>query len=152
MTAITHRVQFFAALCRHCRRGFSIPLLGDQSYGPFVFHGERGGVFGYLSAFDEPTWEDISERLGRAGLFTASRSPADIDRFQQVVAASADLISGQKLVLLPVCPACRSQSVEYDDSKPLEIREIPGVTFGGYQRLSDESRIEGLRQLWKECV
>jgi hypothetical protein len=87
----------------------------------------------------------MTEKLGRAGLFTSSRSRTDIDRFQRVIAASADPISGQKLVLLPVCPGCHSWSVEYGESKPLDVREVPGVTFGGYQSLSDQSRMETLR-------
>ena len=152
MTATSHRVQLYEASCRHCRRTFSIPLLGDQSYGDFIFHGEKGGAFGFLFALEEPAWEDIEERLRRAGLYTASRARSQIDHFQRVVAASADPISGQALALLPVCPGCRSQSVEYGDSKPLEIREIPGVTFRGYQALSDQNRTERLRQLWEECA
>ena len=152
MTATAHRVQFYEASCRHCRRTFPGPLLGDQSYGQFIFHGEKGNAFGYLSSFEEPAWGDITERLGRAGLFTGSRSRTDIDRFQRVIAASADPITGQKLVLLPVCPGCHSQSVEYGDSKPLNVREVPGVTFRDYHALSDQSRTERLRQLWEECA
>ena len=109
-------------------------------------------MFGYLSSFEEPAWEDITERLRRAELFTSSKSRTDIDRFQRVIAASADPITGQKLVLLPVCPGCHSRSVEYGDSKPLDVREVPGVTFGGYQSLSDQSRMEALRRLWEECA
>jgi len=152
MTAITHRVQFYEASCRHCRRTFSIPLLGDQSYGQLIFHGEKGNVYGYLSSFEEPTWEDITGRLGRAGLFTSSKSRVDIEHLQRVIAASADPISGQGLVLLPVCPGCRSQSVEYGDSKPLDIRQIPGVTFSAYQMHPDVNRTDMLRQLWEECA
>jgi hypothetical protein len=152
MTATTHKVQFYEASCRHCRRTFSIPLLGDQSYGQFIFHGEKGNVYGYPSSFEEPIWEDITERLGRAGLFTSSKSRADIEHLQRVIAASADPISGQGLVLLPVCPGCRSQSLEYGDSKPLDIRHIPSVTFSAYRRLSDESRLERLRSLWEKCA
>ena len=152
MTATSHRVQFYEASCRHCRRTFPVPLLRDQSYGQFIFHGEEGSAFGYLSAFEEPAWKDITERLERARLFTTSRSRADIDHFQRVIAASADPINGQTLLLYPICPGCRSQSVEYGDSKPLDIREIPGVTFRGYHALSDQNRTERLRQLWEECA
>jgi hypothetical protein len=150
MTATAHRVQFYEGTCRQCRRTFSIPLL--QSYGQFIFHGENGDIFGYLSSFEEPAWEDITHRLAEVGLFKPSTSRADIERFQRVIAASADPIGGQGLVLLPVCPGCRSQSVEYGDSKPLDIREIPGVTFRRYHALSDESRMERLQQLWEECA
>jgi hypothetical protein len=129
-----------------------MPLLGDQSYGQFIFHGEKGGAFGFLLALEAPAWEDIESRLRRAGVYPSSHTRSDIDRFQRVVAASADLISAQPLVLLPVCPGCRSRSVEYGDSKPLDVREIPGVTFRGYQALSDQKRTERLRQLWEECA
>jgi hypothetical protein len=152
MTATAHSVQFHEASCRHCRRSFAIPLLGDQNHGQFIFYGEKGSVFGYLSSLEDPAWVEITERLGRAGLFTSSRSRTDIDHFQRVVAACADPISGQKLVLLPVCPGCRSRSVEYGASKPLDVREVPGVTFCSYQNLSDQSRMEALRRLWEECT
>jgi len=150
MTATSHRVQFYEASCRHCRRTFSIPLLGDQSYGQFIFHGEKGSVFGYLSAFEEPAWEDIEHRLQQAGTYTPPQSRTDIERFQRVVAACADPIGGQALVLLPLCPGCHSQSVEYRDSKPLDIRDIPGVTFRDYHALSAQARTERVRQLWEE--
>jgi hypothetical protein len=152
MTDTSHRVQFYEASCRHCRRTFPTPLLGDQSYGQFIFHGETGSVFGYLSAFEESAWEDITERLQRAGLFAASRRGADIDHFQRVIAASADPINGETLFLFPICPGCHSRSVEYGDSKPLDIREIPSVTFLGYHALSDRNRTERVRQLWEECA
>lgn len=152
MSSTTHRVQFYEASCRQCRRTFSVPLPGDQSYGQFIFHGKKGGVFGYLSSFEEPAWEDITGRLGRAGLVATSASRADIERLQRVIAASADPIGGQRLVLLPVCPGCHSQSVEYWDSKPLDIHQIPGVTFSGYQMLSDGERTENLRRLWGESA
>lgn len=152
MTATSHRVQFYEASCRHCRRTFSIPLLGDQGYGQFIFHGEKGKVFGYLSSLEEPAWEDITARLGRAGLSTTSTSRADIEHLQRVIAASADPINEQRLVLIPVCPGCRSQSVDYGDSKPLDIRQIPSVTFSGYETLSDMTRTESLRQLWEQCA
>jgi len=126
-----------------------MPLLGDQSYGQFVFFGERGGAFGYLSAFEEPAWEDITKRLERAGLFTAFKSRADIDRFQRVIAASADTIAGQSLVLLPVCPACHSTFIAYGDATPLRICEIHSVTFHDYQLLSDEQKTERLCELWR---
>lgn len=150
MTATSHRIQFYEASCRHCRRTFSMPLLGDQSYGQFIFHGEKGSVFGYLSSFEEPAWADITGRLQRAGLFTKSR--ADIEHLQRVIAASADPIDGQTLLLCPICPGCRSRSVEYGDSQPLDRREIPGVTSGAYHALSDQNRTERLRQLWEECA
>jgi len=152
MTATSHRIQFYEASCRHCRRTFPIPLLGDQSYGEFIFHGEKGSVFGYLSAFEEPAWEDITSRLERAGLFTTPRSSANIDHFQRVIAACSDPISGQTLRLYPICPGCRSRSVEYGDSRPLDIREIPGVTFRDYHALSDQDRAGRLRLLWEECA
>ena len=140
MTAKTYRVQFYEASCLHCKRTFSVPLLGDQSYGQFIFHGERGGVFGYLFAFDEPAWEDITDRLRQTRLYITSQNRADSDRFQRVIAASADPVSGQSLALRPVCPSCHSDNILYGDSKPLEIREIPYVTFNAYQRLSDEQK------------
>jgi hypothetical protein len=117
-------------------RSFSKPYLGDQSYGLFIFYGEKGGVFGYLSAFDEPAWEDITKRLKQAGLFTTSKRRDDIECFQRVIAASADTISGQSLVLLSICPSCHSDSIFYGDTNPLGIYEIPSVTFHDYQLLS----------------
>ncbi len=152
MTTPTQRVPFYEASCRHCRRTFSIPLLGDQGYGQFIFHGEKGSVFGFLFALEEPAWADIENTLRRAGLYTTSYSRPGAGRFQRVVAASADPIGGQPLVLLPVCPGCRSRSVEYGDSKPLDIREIRRVTFDAYQSLSDQDKTGRLRQLWEECA
>ena len=127
-----------------------MPLLGDQSYGQFIFKGNRGGVFGYLCAFDEPAWEDITNRLERTGFYTTSRNRADTDRFQRVIAASADAINGQSLILHPVCPSCHLDSVTYGDSRPLEIREIPYVTFNAYHLLSDEQKTANICELWRQ--
>src|SRR6267154_6330297 len=140
MTSASHLVQFFKASCHACGHRFSMPLLSDFSYGQFILHGERQSVFGFLSAHDEPAWEDIDDRLLRAGLFSASATRPDIDRFHRVVAASADAIGGQHLVPFPVCPSCGSRSVAYGDSRPQGIRDVPRVTFGEYQLLSDEMK------------
>ncbi len=150
MTATTNRVQFYEASCHHCRRTFSVPLLGDQSYGEFIFHGESGTSFGLLRTSEEPAWNDIADRLRRAGLFTSATRP-EVEHFQRVVAASADHINGQTLLLYPICPGCRSRSIEYGESKPLDVRTIPTVSFRDYHLLSDTEKLEGLRQLWKEC-
>jgi len=127
-----------------------MPLLGDQSYGQFVFFGEKGGAFGYLSAIEEPACEDIDKRLKRAGLFTTSRNRSEIERFQRVIAALADSIGGQSLIPSPVCPSCRSSSIAHGDATPLEIREIPSVTFHDYQALSDKTKTERLCELWRQ--
>jgi len=150
MTSASHLVQFFEASCHACGHRFSMPLLGDFSYGQFILHGERQSVFGFLSAHDKPAWEDIDARLLRAGLFSASAIRPDIDRFQRVVAASADAIGGQRLVPFPVCPSCGSRSVAYGDSRPQGIRDVPRVTFGEYQLLSDEMRSHKLAELWRQ--
>jgi hypothetical protein len=150
MTATSHSVQFFEASCDACRHRFSMPLLSDFSYGEFILHGERQTIFGFLSAHDEPAWDDIEGRLRRAGLFSASATRLEIDRFQRVIAASADTISGERLVLFPVCPSCGSRSLAYDDSKPQGIRDVPRVTFGEYQLLSDEMRTQKVTELWRQ--
>lgn len=152
MTTTAHRVQFYEASCRHCRRTFSVPLLGEQSYGQFIFYGEKGTAFGLLVAAEQSAWADVEERLRQAGLFTASGPRSQIEHFQRVVAASADPIHGQTLLLYPICPECRSRSLEYGAAKPLDIREIPEVTFGAYQLLSDHNKMERLRQFWEKCA
>ncbi len=145
-----HRVQFFEAECLHCKWTFSMPLLAGQSYGQFIFRGDKGDVFGYLSAFEESAWEDITKRLKDAGLFSDSGSRTEIERFQRVIAASADPIRRQKLELFPSCPRCHSDSVSYGDSKPLRIHEIPRVTFCEYQLLSDDQKTTRLCELWRQ--
>lgn len=149
MASNLHRVGTFEALCKHCKRTFSIPLLGDQSYGQFILHGEKGGVFGYLCAFEEPAWEDITNKLRQLGFFT-DLPTRDITRFQRAIAVSADQISGQKLDLFDVCPSCKSHSIDVWDSKPQGIVEIPTVSFNDYNRLPNEERIEKLGELWKQ--
>ena len=133
-----------------------MPALGDFSYGEFILHGARSCVFGFLCAHEEPAWEDIQTRLQRAGLLPTSPHRTDIDRFHRVVAAAADTKGEQRLVPFPVCPSCGSRSTAYGDSRPhdigdfkhQDIREIPSVTFGEYQLLSDQQRTDRLRELW----
>ena len=127
-----------------------MPLLSDFSYGEFIFHGERQRVFGFLSAHDEPAWEDIEARLRRAALLSDSPSCSEIDRFHRVIAAAADSIAGQRLVPMPVCPSCGARA--YGDSDPQGIHEIPGVTFQQYQSLSDSERLRRVEQLWREST
>lgn len=146
----TYQVRMFRADCRHCRRDFRIPLLGDFSYGQLILHGTRGAVFGYLSALGCPAFEDIRSRLlAIAGWREFPRS--EISRFQEVMASCADEIGGQPLGLEPVCPFCRSAAVDcYGDSKPVATDEIRGVTFTGYQSLSDSAKTQKLAELWKQ--
>src|SRR3954468_17629194 len=147
MTASAHRVQFYETSCRDCRRTFPIPLLGDQSHGQFIFHGEKGGVFGFLFAIEEQAWKDMDERLGRAGLFLSPPAGPDIEHFQRVLAACADPINGQKLLVYPICSGCGSRAIDSWDSKPLNVGEIPSVSFRDYQLLSDHKKMERLREL-----
>jgi len=143
-----HQVEFVSADCRHCRRSFPIPLLGDFAYGSFVLHGERGSVFGYLSTFECPFWDDIKSRLLTIAGQREFKSRADISRFQGVVASCADKIDGQPLDLAPACPFCHSRSVDYGDTKPLHSGEIPAVTFTAFLALSDTAKTQRLEQLW----
>lgn len=129
-----------------------MPLLGDFTYGQFIFHGERQHVFGFLSALDEPEWEDIEARLRQAAFLSDSPSQQEIDRLHRVIAASADSINGHRLVPFPVCPSCGERSVTYGDSEPQGIYEIPSVTFQQYQTLSDSERSRRVEQLWSECA
>lgn len=152
MTATLHSVQLFEASCRACHRTFAMPLLSDFSYGQFIFHGERGSVFGYLQALEDSAWEDMTARLQRIGLFPSSATSEQIDHFHRVVAASTDAISGQRLVSYPICPSCQSHTVSYGDSTPSVIREIPAVTFEEYLALPDATRTQRLLQLWKACA
>jgi hypothetical protein len=152
MTTLTHKVRFFSANCQTCGHRFSMPLLGDFSYGQFIFQGERQRVFGYLAALDEPAWEDIDARLRRAALLGNSPSSSEIDHLHRVIAAAADSIAGQQLVPLPVCPLCGARSVAYGDSDPQGIHEIPSVTFQQYQSLSDSERSRRVEQLWRESA
>jgi hypothetical protein len=147
MTAM-HQVRFVQADCQHCRRSFPIPLLDDFSYGSFVLHGENGGVFGFLTSLECPPWEDIESRLQTITGQRKFTSPADISRFQAVIASCADDIEGQPLHLTPVCPFCRSHSLEYGDSRPLDSRRIPAVTFTEFQSLSDSSKMQRLAEFW----
>ncbi len=153
MTDTSQQVQFFQASCQACRRKFSMPLLSDFSYGEFIFHGERGGVYGFLLALEEPAWEDIETRLQRVGVLAVSptqKNTKDIDRFHRVIAACSDAIGGQALVPFPVCPSCQSHSIAYGDSTPLGIRDIPRVTFGAYQLLSEAMKTERVGELWRQ--
>jgi len=116
-----HQVRFVHTDCQQCRRGFPIPLLDDFAYGSFVLHGEKGGVFGFLSALECPSWADIESRLHTITDQREFTSSADISRFQEVIACCTDNLEGQPLCLTPVCPFCRSHSLEYGGSKPLNM-------------------------------
>jgi hypothetical protein len=148
-TSPTQEVWFFAANCKHCRRTFAVPHLGDFSYGCFVFHGENGRVFGFLLALTCSAWEDIQSRLLKiSGLQKIGRDNSD--RLQEVIANCADKIDGQSLWLHPACPFCQSQSLEYyPDNKPVEKRSIPIVTFTEYESLSEAAKMKRLKELWE---
>ncbi|MBK8093779.1 MAG: hypothetical protein IPK32_17835 [Verrucomicrobiaceae bacterium] len=150
MSTLAHKVQFFSAKCQACGHGFSMPLLSDFSYGEFIFHGERQCVFGFLSAQDEPAWEDIEVRLRRSALLGDRPTRPQIERLHRVIAVAADSIAGQRLVSFPVCPSCGARSVAYGDSDPQGIHEIPQVSFQQYQSLSDSERSRRVEQLWRE--
>lgn len=153
-TPKSYRAQFFQASCRECRRTFSIPSFEDQLMaqirGQLILYGRQGSTFGYLAAFEEPAWQDIIDKLRQMGLLRKFPSPND-DRRREVIAVSADAIDGQPLTISPICPSCYSESVDYDDSKPLDVREIPCVTFQDYQSIPEEQKAERLYQLWGEA-
>ena len=145
-----HRVRFFGAACKACGFEFSMPLLSDFSYGELIFHGERQGVFGFLSSLEEAAWEDVDARLRASVLRSASPSRSEILRLQRVVAAVADPIAGRRLVPFPVCPSCGSRSIVDDESDPRGTGEIPRVTFQHYLSLSDAEKSRRVETLWIE--
>jgi hypothetical protein len=152
MTVLKYKVEFFRATCSACGHQFSMPLLSDFSYGQFIFHGKCNRVFGFLSAHDEPVWEDIRVRLQRAAFLPQSPSRSQIDKLHSVIAGAADSIAGQQLVPFPVCPSCGARTVSYGDSDSQGVHEIPRVSFHGYEKLSDRERSERVEQLWRELT
>ena len=142
------QVRFFEVSCRDCDRKFGIPLLGDfASCGEFILQGERGDVFGYLSAYEDP-WEDLETRIRRVSGIRKMTAYSDTSRMHKVIAACADPICGQNLVHTTICPSCHSDRICVGDSTPLQIAEIRYVTFENFGALSERAKMEKVRQLW----
>jgi Zn finger protein HypA/HybF involved in hydrogenase expression len=112
--------------CMDCGKKFCSPRLGDFAYGSFVFSGEKGGVFGYFHALENPAWDFMTTVFTKNG----SGRQADCDygeRLQAACAYFADAIKGQKLRNHSVCPHCYSANVEEVGSRN-EVVEVPEVS------------------------
>jgi hypothetical protein len=105
-------------------------------------------VFGYLSAFECPSWEDIEARLLKISGLKDFSSRKTSTRLQEAIASCADKIEGQHLGLRPVCPSCRSQNLSYGDANQLKPHSIPTVTFTEFQSLSDSAKNQRLTEFW----
>ncbi len=112
--------------CMDCGKKFVSPKFGDFTYGSFVFSGEKGGVFGYFQALENPAWDFMTTVLKKIG----SGRQVDCDygnRIQAECAFFADAIKGQKLCNHWVCPLCYSANVE-EVCFLAEVIEVPEVS------------------------
>lgn len=145
------RVEFVMPGCSHCHQTFLVPHLGDFDYGQFILYGDRGTAFGYLSALDCPVWAEIESRLSKIAGLRAFDTKESINRLQEVVAASADRIEGQRLGLMPTCPFCHSHALGYQGPTHPSTREIPVVTFKDLEALPDVARDQRLKECWNSA-
>ena len=144
-------VRFFTNTCRNCCNDIPIPLLGDFSYGEFLFQTEDGAEFGYAAAILEPAWEAVSEIVTHAlGIDLKKVSPA-IDRYHAVMRRCADPIGGKRFTDdFPICPICLKPMRNYGDSRVSHDATIPSVSYSRFMELSSDERSGLVIRYWKE--
>jgi len=133
------KVATYHARCKHCRKDFPYPWLGDFSYGSFLFNGEKGGVYGYFNGLDNPVWDFMTAVLVKHG----SGRRADIDygaRIQAACAHFADRINGQELCIHKVCPECRSSQVDLWPAECIGTIDVDDVTYSNFLSLAESVR------------
>lgn len=133
------KVATYHARCKHCRKDFPYPWLGDFSYGSFLFAGEKGRVFGYGSALNHPVWDFLESVLVKHG----SGKQADRDhavRLQAAFAHFADWIRGQELCLHDVCPECRSSQVDLWPAEYIGTMDVDEVSYSDFLSLPESVR------------
>jgi hypothetical protein len=122
------KVATYHARCKECRKDFPYPWLGDFSYGPFLFAGEKGGVFGYVNALNHPVWDFLESILIKHG--SGKQADSDhADRLQAAFVHFADRIKGQELCIHDVCPVCRSSQVDLWPTENIGTIEVDEITY-----------------------
>jgi hypothetical protein len=124
--------------CLDCGKKFLSPRLGDQSYGWFIFTGEKGNVFGCFKALENPVWNFIEtvvkkEENGR------QTSIDHGDHLRVACAHFADAIEGQQLRSDRVCPRCYSINTE-GGVLLSEVLEVPDVSHNEFLSLTEPVR------------
>ena len=135
------KIATFKARCKACREEFPCPGLGDQSYGSFLFTGEKGSVFAILHALNHPVWDYLESALPlpKSGLSRESDCKRG-DRIQAACAYFADYINGQSLCNYDVCPRCHSFACDFWGHEQTGSIEIGEVSYTDFMSLPEEVR------------
>ena len=129
----------FEAQCEHCRYSFSQPHLSNFNYVDFLFTGEKGTVYGYFYAIDNPVWNYVDSLFSIYGNSAKSREGVGAI-LQTACAYLADPIEGQRLRNRSVCPICQSARIKIVEENCVGLLEIPSVSFSSFMSMSDSAR------------
>jgi hypothetical protein len=124
--------------CMDCGKKYLSPRLGDQSYGSFIFTGEKGSVFGCFNALENPVWNFVESIIKKQ---EPSRQ-SSIDHGDQLRAACAylaDAIKGQRLRSDLVCPRCHSTNIE-GGGYLNDVLEVPDVSHTEFLSMTESDR------------
>jgi hypothetical protein len=150
-------IKFYKAICNKCSYVFTVPVLGDMSYGEFIAKGDKGNIFGYLNAFDnEEAWKYIEYFFTK--LCNQNNKSSDcrdgIEQFYYIIGKCLDKIEGQELSIVgfPKCPNCRIPCGNFNDNDNnfIEKKDIPRASFEEFLSLNDFQRKKHIYILWNE--
>ena len=113
--------------CMDCGKKFLGPALGGHSYGSFIFSGEKGNVFGYFQACENPAWNFMETVIKQKGVGYKAKCNHG-ERLQAACAYFADAINGQRLKNNHACPCCFSTNTHSTSHERVGVVEVSNVS------------------------
>jgi hypothetical protein len=135
-------VYNFKNTCMKCFNDIEFPLLGDFSYGEIIFQTEDGQDYYVAELINNETFNFIAKHLQEDQALLQKKADP-----QKVLMFAADKPHGKDFsVDYPICPICKSKQNHYSDNIRTNTRELPFVTWNGFQQLNESDKVEQIRK------
>jgi len=140
--ATLRTVHNFKNTCQNCSNDIEFPLLGDFAYGEIIFQTKDAKDFYIAVLIDNNTFSFITETLQRNKELTNK----EVDP-KKVLALLADKVNNKELTAdYPLCPICGILLTSYGDNIRTTTREIAYASWGEFERLEPDYKIELIKK------
>lgn len=153
MVASSHERRFRSLgeySCFSCGRRFTVPMLGDFSYGIFIMFSATPGQMAWLEALTDKVFDEVAAILHGFPDFASIDELTQTDVLHALFSLACDPDPhGRPYFLSTACSRCGGFDVKFrGELEQPELFEvsIPDVTHGAWLALDPSARILRLRQ------
>jgi hypothetical protein len=132
-------IAFFKTTCGQCFNDVEIPLLGDFSYGEFIFQTTDGQEFFVGVFIDNKTVDEVKSAL-----------KGETYDLYAIMTQLADKRNNKSFsTVYPICPNCKRKIRYYTDNDKTTEKEAHYVTWADFQSKNEDEKKEAVLELIK---